>query len=252
MLSIIIPAHNEEDRIAPTLEAYIDFFGRKKIYEKLDYEIIVVNNASKDKTLEIIKEYAEKCRELRWLDFKQGGKGFAIIEGFKASKKKYVGFVDADMATYPNDFYDLYRNIGKYDGIIGSRWLKNSKTERTLGKYIRSIGFNYLVRSLFLLPYRDTQCGAKIFKRDKIFEIMNKISSIKWAFDVNLLYLLNKKGNAIKEFPTIWKDKEGSKISIKVPLQMAAGVIRLRLVYSPFNFIVRLYDKMPEKIKVHH
>ena len=252
MLSIIIPAHNEAERISPTLEAYIAFFGKKKSGEGLDFEIIVINNASKDNTLDVVKEFSRKCKELRWLDFEQGGKGFAIIQGFKEARKKYVGFTDADMSTSPKDFYDLYSNIGNYDGIIGGRWLKNSKTKRTFGKYIRSKGFNYLVRSLFLFPYRDTQCGAKIFKRDKILEIVDEIKSIKWAFDVNLLYLLNKKGCKIKEFPTIWFDKEGSKISPKVPIQMAAGIIRLRLVYSPLNFIVRLYDKFPEKIKVHH
>ena len=252
MLSIIIPAHNEAERIGPTLKAYINFFGKKKSEEGLDFEIIVVNNASKDNTLDIVKEFSKKCRELKWLDFDQGGKGFAIIEGFKVARKEYVGFIDADMSTFPNDFYDLYKNIANFDGIIGSRWLKNSKTKRTFGKYIRSKGFNYLVRSLFLFPYRDTQCGAKIFKRNKILEIIDEINSIKWAFDVNLLYLLNKKGSRIKEFPTVWFDKEGSKISPKVPIQMAAGIIRLRLVYSPLNFIVRLYDKFPEKVKLHH
>ena len=252
MLSIIIPAHNEAERISPTLEAYTNFFGKKKYEEGLDFEIIVVDNASKDNTLDIVKEFSKKCRELKWLDFDQGGKGFAIIEGFKVARKEYVGFIDADMSTFPNDFYDLYKNIANFDGIIGSRWLKNSKTKRTFGKYIRSKGFNYLVRSLFLFPYRDTQCGAKIFKRNKILEIIDEINSIKWAFDVNLLYLLNKKGSRIKEFPTVWFDKEGSKISPKVPIQMAAGIIRLRLVYSPLNFIVRLYDKMPEKVKLHH
>ena len=111
MLSIIIPAHNEAERISPTLEAYIAFFGKKKSGEGLDFEIIVINNASKDNTLDVVKEFSRKCKELRWLDFEQGGKGFAIIQGFKEARKKYVGFTDADMSTSPKDFYDLYSNI---------------------------------------------------------------------------------------------------------------------------------------------
>jgi len=252
MLSIIMPAHNEENRIGPTLEAYANFFSEKNKIENINYEIIVVNNASKDDTLGVIKKYAKKFKEIRYLDLEKAGKGYAVLEGFKVAKGELIGFVDADMSTPPIAFYDLYANVKGYDGLIASRWLNSSKTKRTFGKYVRSIGFNYFVRSLFLFPYRDTQCGAKIFKKRVIEELVNNVKSIKWAFDVNLLYLCRKRGFKIKEYPTIWYDKEGSKISSKVPLQMAAAVIRLRLVHSPFSFIVKAYDKMPEKIKFHH
>ncbi|MBI2629029.1 glycosyltransferase [Candidatus Pacearchaeota archaeon] len=252
MLSIIIPAHNEEKRIGPTLEAYANFFSEKKKQEKVEYEIIVVNNASRDNTISILKKYSRRFKEIKYLDLKDGGKGYAVLEGFKVANGDFIGFVDADMSTPQVAFYDLYKNIRNYDGLIASRWLENSKTKRTFGKYIRSIGFNYLVRSLFFFPYRDTQCGAKVFRKHVIEEVASKVKSIKWAFDVNLLYLCRKKGFQIKEHPTLWYDKEGSKVSSKVPLQMAAAVIRLRLVHSLFNFIVRFYDKMPEKIKFHH
>ncbi|HLD97909.1 MAG TPA: glycosyltransferase [Candidatus Nanoarchaeia archaeon] len=253
MLSIIIPAHNEADRIEPTLESYGKFFELKtKKDRKEKFEIIVVNNASKDNTLDIIKKFSKKYKQIRYIDLEQGGKGYAILEGFKSSNGDLVGFVDADMSTSPEAFYDIYKNINNFDGIIGSRWLKNSKTERSLGKYIRSKGFNFLVRLLFFFPYKDTQCGAKIFVKDKIIGFVNNIKSIKWAFDVNLLYFCRKNKLKIKEHPTEWSDKEGSKISFRVPLQMAAGVIRLRLLYSPFKFIVGIYDKSPEILKIHH
>ena len=252
MLSIIIPAHNEEKRIGAMLEAYTSFFSEKKSVGDIDYEFIVVNNASIDNTIDIIKKYVKNFKEIRYLDLRDGGKGYAVLEGFKVARGEVIGFVDADMSTPPKAFYDLYVNIKGYDGLIASRWLNGSETKRTFGKYIRSMGFNYLVRSLFLFPYRDTQCGAKVFKNHVIKELTGNVKSIKWAFDVNLLYLCRKKGFKIKEHPTIWQDKEGSKISSRVPLQMAAAVIRLRLVHSPFSFIVRAYDKMPEKIKFHH
>ena len=101
-VSIIIPAHNEEKRIGRTLKEYISYFKRKK----LNFQIIVVLNACSDNTLKIVKKY----KELEILNFKQGGKGFAIIEGFKKALKKksnLIGFVDADMATPPVAFYDL-------------------------------------------------------------------------------------------------------------------------------------------------
>ena len=252
MLSIIIPAYNEEKRIGATLEAYGGFFIDKFFKETLHCEILVIINNSTDKTLEIVKEYMKKYKNIGYLNLKPGGKGFALIEGFKIARGDYIGFVDADMSTYPEHFYDLYKNIGSYDGIIASRWLENSITKRTFGKYIRSKGFNYLVRTLFLFPYKDTQCGAKIFKKENLMKIIPEMMSMKWAFDVNLLYLMKKNEYLVKEHPTLWVDKAGSKLSPKVPIQMAAGVIRLRLVYSPFNFLVRFYDLIPGKVKLHH
>lgn len=253
MLSIIIPAHNEEERIAPTLEEYGKFFTEKKKNDKFDFEIIVVLNNCKDNTLKIVKKYCKKFKNIWYLNFKESGKGFAVMEGFKVAKWEFIGFVDADMATRPEDFYELYKNIENFDGIIASRWANGAKTERTFKKYIRSRGFNLLVRALFMFPYRDTQCGAKIFKKDVIDKVKREINITRWAFDVNLLYIIRKNKFKIKEYPTVWKDKGGSKIiSYKIPLQMAAGVIRLRLLYSPLKNFIRLYDKLPEKIKIHH
>ena len=116
MLSIIIPAHNEADRIEPTLESYGKFFELKtKKDRKEKFEIIVVNNASKDNTLDIIKKFSKKYKQIRYIDLEQGGKGYAILEGFKSSNGDLVGFVDADMSTSPEAFYDIYKNINNFD-----------------------------------------------------------------------------------------------------------------------------------------
>lgn len=256
MLSIIIPAHNEENRIIPTLEHYGKFFSEKKKKEKVNYEIIVVINNTRDKTPEIVKKFSKRFRKIKSLNFEQGGKGFAISEGFKKALEDgatEIGFVDADMSTSPEAFYELYCNLENYDGIIGSRWVKGADTKRDLGKYIRSRGFNLLVRALFLFSYKDTQCGAKIFKKHVVEAIIKEINITKWAFDINLLYLCKRNKFSIREYPTVWADKEGSHInSLKVPIQMAAGSIRLRLLYSPFKDFIRLYDRLPERIKIHH
>jgi glycosyltransferase involved in cell wall biosynthesis len=233
-LSIIIPAYNEEKRIEKTLKEYWKFFKNKKI----DFEIIVVLNACKDNTLKIVKNINKKYKEIKYLNFKQGGKGFAIIEGFKYALKRnndLIGFVDADMATSPKSFYDLVKNINNYEGIIASRWLKGSLIKkRTLLRTLTSAGFNFLVRSLFLFNYRDTQCGAKLFKRKTIEIVIPKLKLTEWAFDVNLLYLCKINKLKIKEITTIWEDKENSKINNlpKTSFQMFSGVIRLKLIES--------------------
>ena len=251
MLSIIIPARNEQNRIGPMLDAYSRFFINK------NSEIIVVINNSSDRTLDVVKNYQKKFPFIKYQNLKPGGKGFATMSGFKEAlqgNSNLIGFVDADMSTKPEDFYELYKNIEDYDGVIGSRWKKGAVTKRSLGKLIRSRGFNLLVRALFLFPYQDTQCGAKIFKREVVKKLYDDIKIPEWAFDVNILYICKRNGFSIKEFPTIWEDKDGSGINkpFKIPIQMAAGVIRLRLLYSPFEFVVRAYDQiLPEDYKIH-
>lgn len=259
-LSIIIPAYNEEKRIGNTLREYFGYFKGLKKQKILDFEILIVINNTKDKTEEIVKTYSKKYKEIRHLNFKEGGKGFAITEGFKDALKRnneLIGFVDADMATIPEAFYDLVKNIGNYDGIIGSRWMKGSviKTKQNIQRRVLSRGFNFIVRALFFVPYNDTQCGAKLFKRKVIEKIGDEISLTQWAFDVNLLYLCKKRKFKIKELPTIWEDKEDSKLNVtKIPLQMFLGVLRLRLINSffepilrPVKFILRIGHRLINK-----
>jgi glycosyltransferase involved in cell wall biosynthesis len=259
LLSIIIPARNEEKRIEKTLGEYEKFFLniRKKGRIK-DFEILIVLNACEDNTVDIAKKYEQMYKEIRCLNFEQAGKGFAIKEGFKDALKRgfdLIGFVDADMSTLPDAFYDLVKNIGKFDGIIASRWMKGSiiKTKQTFLRKITSNGFNFLVRSFFLMPYSDTQCGAKLFKREALEKIVPELALTAWAFDVDLLHKLKINKLRVKEIPTVWENKEGSGLNLtKVPIKMFTGIMRLRLLNSPFKFIVRLYNKLPEKIMLHH
>ncbi|MBT96533.1 hypothetical protein CMI49_00330 [Candidatus Pacearchaeota archaeon] len=250
-VSIIIPAHNEEKRIGKTLKEYISYFKKKS----LDFKIIVVLNACSDNTIGIVKKH--KVKELEILNFKQGGKGFAIIEGFKKSLKgdsNLIGFVDADMATPPKAFYDLIRNIGDNDGVIANRWDKNSivKVPQTIFRRIIGRGFNLIVRMLFILPHQDTQCGAKLFKRELLEKIIPKLGSSEWSFDVDLLFYARREKAKVESIPTIWNDKKDSKINIKKNiLTMFLSVVRLRLVHSHFNFIVRIYRKLPNWMRVH-
>lgn len=249
-LSIIIPAYNEEKRIGKLLNSYLDFFSKKI----KDFEIIVVLNACKDNTLSVVKKFKDK--RIKYLNFKEAiGKGGAIVEGFKKSKGKLVGFVDGDMATPPNAFYDLFKNVKEFDGIIASRWIKGAKVYPRQSFLRRFAGrcFNFLVKLFFNLKFKDTQCGAKLFKSYVIKKILDNILITRWAFDVNLLYLTKINNYNIKEIPTEWHDQKQSSLNIfKAVPEMFLGIIRLRLIYSNFNFIVKIYDKLPETLKIHH
>lgn len=247
-LSIIIPAHNEERRIGATLEAYTSFFDSLVKIDMLDYEIIVVLNACKDKTKDVVKKH--QTARIKILEFVQAGKGFAVIEGFKDALKRnneLVGFVDADLATPPEAFYDLITKIGNYGGAIASRYIPGSivNPKPTIQRIIASRIFNLFIRAILFMPYRDTQCGAKLFKRKAIESVISNLSMSQWAFDVELLYHLRKKGFVIKEIPTRWSDKEYSKIHFaKAGPFMALSIVRLRLLNSPFKSFVKVYNKM--------
>jgi glycosyltransferase involved in cell wall biosynthesis len=259
---IVIPAYNEEKRIENTLIEYGQFFKKLKKQKLLDFEILIVINNTTDRTEEIVKKHSKKIKEIKYLNFKQGGKGFAIIEGFKEALKKendLIGFVDADLATSPEAFYDLIKNIANYDGIIASRYVPGAivNPKQSVQRIIVSRMFNFLIRVLFLMHYADTQCGAKVFKRRVIERIANKLGMSQWAFDVELLYFLKREGLRIKEHPTVWADKEYSKINfLKAGPKMALSIIRLRLINSPFEpllrslrIIAKLGDRLINKSK---
>ncbi len=256
-VSIIIPAYNEEKRIGKTLECYDSYFKNLKKEKKLDSEIIIVINGATDSTEEIVKKYSKKNKEIKYLNFKQGGKGFAVIQGFREAlkgKSDLIGFVDADMATPPEAFYDLIRNIRNFDGVIANRWDKRSKikTRQTLLRRFVSRGYNLIVRTLFFFPYRDTQCGAKLFKRDVLERNIDKLMSSNMNFDVALLFCLKKEENAkIKSIPTIWNDKKESKVNLKrTPIKMLLSAIRLRIIHSPFKFVVMVYRRLPKWLQL--
>jgi glycosyltransferase involved in cell wall biosynthesis len=257
-LSIIMPAYNEEKRIGRTLEEYSKEFEALRKRKLLDYNLLVVINGTTDNTEKIVKSFRKKNNRITYLNLKEGGKGHAIIQGFKHELKgnsDLIGFVDADMSTLPKEFFRLASQVKHYDGVIASRYHKKSAVEPkpTLQRMIASRIFNLWIRTLFIFPYRDTQCGAKIFKKYALKKVVDSLLVTKWAFDVDLLYNLRKHRFKINEVPTTWSDKEYSKINfMRSGPFMALSMLRLRLLNSPFKSIVRLYDIMPAWIKIHN
>ncbi|MEK6908510.1 MAG: glycosyltransferase [Nanoarchaeota archaeon] len=257
-IGIVIPAYNEEKRIQRKLEEYSPYFLKKSKVEKNQYSILVVINNTKDKTEEIVKNFIKKPNNVAYISLKKGGKGYAVTEGFKyfiSKKFDMAGFVDSDLATSPDAFYDLVNNIDGYSGIIGNRWSIESKIDKkqNIIRRFASRIYNFMVRIMFFMKYNDTQCGAKLFKVNELKKIVNKIFITQWAFDINILYLCKLNGLRILEFPTAWADDGNTTVdTIRASIKMFSGTLRLRLIYSPFGFIVRVYDKLPRILKLNH
>lgn len=242
-LSLVIPAHNEEARIGQMLDAYLPFFGQRYGNEA---EFIVVVNGSTDDTAGVVRHHAERYAQLRCIVEPRGiGKGGALIMGFREARGELIGFVDADGSTPPNAFQDLVDRIGAADVAVASRWCRGAvvSPRQPLVRRIASRVFNLLTRLFFGLRLTDTQCGAKLMRREALLPILGNLGITRWAFDVDLLFQLQRAGCTIVEVPTTWHDVTGSKIQIAaVSAEMLAAIVRLRLLYSPFRWIVATYD----------
>ena len=239
MLSIVIPARNAEGIIARTLEDYHAFFSGVR---GQDFEIVVVPNECTDNTLGIVQDYCDRYPVVRCKVFEESiGKGGAILEGFKAASGDVLAFVDADGSTTPEELNRLLGEMGQHDVVVGSRWLPGSRIliRQPLVRRVASRGFNLLIRQLFGLPFRDTQCGAKIFTRRAVDAVAGRVGTGKFAFDVELLYRLRSKGFDIIEVPTVWENKPGSTLHLQsVVPEMLRAVLKVRLQQSPLRHLV--------------
>jgi O-antigen/teichoic acid export membrane protein len=137
--------------------------------------------------------------------------------------------------------------IGDADVIVASRWCRGATVSpaQPPARLIASRVFNLLTRLFFGLRLTDTQCGAKLMKHDALAPVLETLGITRWAFDVDLLFQLRRAGRTIVEIPTTWHDVAGSKIQIAaVSAEMLAAIVRLRLLYSPFRWIVGAYDRI--------
>ncbi|MGB7770213.1 MAG: glycosyltransferase [Verrucomicrobiia bacterium] len=235
-LLLLIPAYNEERRIEPVLRDYARFF-QEHYHGK--FQLVVVLNGCTDNTRAVVQRVAAEFPAVSSLEFKEPiGKGGALIEGLKlAPLGDLIGYTDADGATPPHAFFELVKHIGAADCVVGSRWLPDSviHQEQASHRKFASRAFHLIVQLLFQLNIHDTQCGAKVMKREAVEKIHSFLRIADMAFDINLLVALKRAGFRILEVPTEWTDQIGSKVVLgRTSLTMFLSALRIRLIYSPF------------------
>lgn len=233
---LLIPAYNEEKRIEPVLREYAEYFKRNYTGP---FSLVVVLNGCVDNTWGVVESITRDYPSITALEFPAPiGKGGALIEGFKlAHRADLIGYVDADGATAPAAFHDLVRHSKEADCVIGSRWIEGAvlHQSQTKNRQFASRVFHGIVQALFMMNIRDTQCGAKLMRREAAEKIHPALRIADMAFDINLLYALKRNGYRILEVPTEWTDKLGSKVRLgRTSLVMFLSVVRLRIIYSPF------------------
>jgi glycosyltransferase involved in cell wall biosynthesis len=225
-LDVVIPAHNEESRIEGTLRAYRERCAGP------DVRFMVALDHCTDGTAGIVRRHAVEDPRVQLFEYPKLGKGGVIMETFRHCDAELVGFVDADGATPPGELLRLAEAAATTGAAIGSRRHPAAilPASRTRSRRLTSAGFSALVRRMFGLSYSDTQCGAKVFRRELIERALPLLSSRDFLFDVDLIVIAHKLGHRPAEVPTIWIDRDGSKLDATADgKRMAASTLRLWL-----------------------
>ena len=241
-ISILIPAYNEEKRICTTLKKVNDYFKLKKV----SYEIIVVDDGSKDNTLKVVKKFFEDSNpeinnKILYLE-NNCGKGGAIRKGMLSSSGEYVLFIDADCAG-PIEEFDKFLTAFDIncDIYIGSRKVVKDGNKVIAPLYRKIFGYGYaMLASIFLaLNVTDTTCGFKCFRKHTIHPIFSRQLLNGWSFDAEVIFLARKLGFNIKEISINWvhETRDSKVVVLRDIFKSGWELIKIRV-----NDLRRLYS----------
>lgn len=237
--SIVIPAYNEGARIERALTEVLRTLDEKH----WNAEVIVVNDGSRDNTAEIVECFAAVDRRVRLVQNPGNrGKGYSVRNGLLHGGGKIVMFTDADLSAPMEEAERLFEAIhAGADVAIGSRWLDRSRQTIHQPLYRQLFGrcFNLMTRMVMRLPFADTQCGFKAFRRGAAQTIFQLQRIERWGFDPEILFIALKRGYTVREVPVSWAHDERSRISyLKDGLKMLE-----ELVYVRWNSLIGAYDR---------
>jgi len=218
-LSVILPAFNEQERIAETLYALKDYLDDQQYVS----EILIVDDGSIDLTAEIVRVidiYTQEFKNQEYCRLIQNdinsGKGYSIARGMELARGRFIVFIDADMPSPVSEIAGFLEQLEKgHDVVIGSRYTKGSKVlGRTTLRTVASYTFRLAVKLMGLRAVSDSQCGFKAFKAISARKIVHEQRTFGYCFDVEQLYLAKKMKMSLLELPIVWMDRPGSSISV--------------------------------------
>lgn len=227
-LSIIIPAFNEEARLPETLRriaAYVRASGRGT-------EVLVVDDGSTDRTAAVAESFRAECPALFILsNGVNRGKGFSVRHGMREARGRIVLFTDADLSSPIEEADKLLAALEHHDVAIGSRALDRSliSVHQSRARELAGIIFNYLVRLILHLPFVDTQCGFKAFRREPCRILIEQQRIERFGFDPELLYLARHHQLRAAEIPVRWAHSPATKVSmLRDSLRMFLDIFYIR------------------------
>jgi glycosyltransferase involved in cell wall biosynthesis len=227
LLSLIIPAYNEAERLPTTLPPVIAFLDA----QPYGAELIIVNNNSRDDTRAVALQFAATRPYIRVLDEMTQGKGAAVRTGMLAAEGEYLFMADADFSMPVEEITKfLPPRLSQYDVAIGSREAPGAVRYNEPGyRHFMGRVFNFYVKVLAIPGFEDTQCGFKCFRREVARDILPLQTIDGWAFDVELLFIALRRGYHVVEVPVDWYYGENSRISpVRDTINMIREVLRIR------------------------
>ncbi len=227
-LSIVIPSFNEELRLPVTL-AEISAYIRAS---KRETEVIVVDDGSTDRTADVASSFRGEIQRLRVIANKKNrGKGYSVRHGMLEASGRIVLFTDADLSAPIDEADKLLAALADHDVAIGSRALNRSliSVHQSVFREYAGIIFNFIVRAILRLPFVDTQCGFKAFRRERCRVIFQQQRIERFGFDPELLYLARRHGLSAAEIPVRWAHSPATKVSMwRDSIQMFLDVFIIR------------------------
>jgi dolichyl-phosphate beta-glucosyltransferase len=227
-LSIIVPSFNEELRLPLSLEliaAYVNASNRST-------EVLVVDDGSTDRTADVAASFANRIPNLRVLkNGENRGKGYSVRHGMQEAKGEYILFTDADLSAPIEEADKLLSALQQYDVAIGSRAMNRELivVHESAFREFAGIIFNSIVRIVLWLPFVDTQCGFKAFRRERCRIIFEQQRIERFGFDPELLYLARHHGLKSTEIPVRWSHSPATKINmLRDSIQMFLDVFTIR------------------------
>lgn len=210
-LSVIIPAYNESGRKGEELKKNIEEIGKYLGEKKINYELIVVSDGSKDDTAQFARGLSGLVSKLEVIDRKENrGKWYSVREGLLKSNGQYCLFTDADGATPISNMENFWEHMQKGENvIIGSRDLAESKIQKHQPKWKELMGDagNLLIQFLTgLQGIADTQCGFKVVSRAVVSDVVSQLAVDRWGGDFEMLAIAKKMKYKIIEVPVVWVD----------------------------------------------
>ena len=226
-VDIIIPVYNEEAAIATCVERLRGFLEAEFAH---DWKIIIANNGSTDRTLEISRTLAGADPRVEALDIGRKGRGLALRTAWGASTADVVSYMDVDLSTNLVYFPLLVEGLRcGYDVAVGSRLMQASMVARRIKREVLSRGFNLLIRLMFRTKFSDAQCGFKALRREAAQQLLPYVVNNSWFFDAELLILAEKNGFRIFEAPVEWMEDLDSRVHLTATaIEDLWGLARVR------------------------
>tara|TARA_B100000519_G_scaffold20152_1_gene14484 strand:+ start:664 stop:1419 length:756 start_codon:yes stop_codon:yes gene_type:complete len=229
-LDIVLPVLDEERTIESSIRKLVTFSEHFLI--NYQWEIIVADNGSTDMTPEIVQKLSSQFENVSYFRLDQKGRGRALKTVWSSSDSDLMSYMDVDLSTDLNVLTELLESVKKLDCSIavGSRLLKSSNViGRSIKRGFISRCYSFLFRTMFLVSFKDAQCGFKVISREAADQLLPYVKDTGWFFDTELLIMAEKTNFKVKEFPVRWIDDPNSSVKIiSTAWKDIKGLIRMR------------------------